>query len=157
MCLEAKFYIFLEFFYYFFRFIENHHFQTNLEHKKQRFSINSKKNSKKNKKFGLQTHINMENRMNGLDQLFGLWIRWFIVQCTKMPIHCNVCLTLSLSLSLSLSLFWKSSQRLRSREGESNSRPLGITTLGHFPSQLCYWIEYEETFLFDIHIKLKKN
>ena len=33
------------------------------------------KNSKifpKNVKFGLQTHINMENKLNGLDRLFGL-------------------------------------------------------------------------------------
>ena len=35
--------------------------------------INSKK-IPKNVKLGLQAHINMENKMNGLDQSFGLWI-----------------------------------------------------------------------------------
>ena len=33
--------------------------------------INSKKNQK-NVKFGLQAHINMENKMNGSDRLFEL-------------------------------------------------------------------------------------
>ena len=33
--------------------------------------INSKK-IQKNVKFGLQAHINMENKMNGLDRSFGL-------------------------------------------------------------------------------------
>ena len=32
--------------------------------------INSKKNQK-NVKFGLQAHINIENKMNGSDRLFG--------------------------------------------------------------------------------------
>ena len=43
-----------------------------------------------------------------------------------------------LSSSNLVLFFWKSSQKLRSREGESNSRPLGTTTLELFPSQLCY-------------------
>ena len=34
--------------------------------------------------------------------------------------------------------FFKSSQKLQSREEELNSRPLGTTTLGLFLSQLCY-------------------
>ena len=36
--------------------------------------INSKK-IQKNVKFGLQAHINMENKMNGLDRSFGHWKR----------------------------------------------------------------------------------
>ena len=66
---------FLEKFYYFFRFIENRCFQTNLDHKKTAIFNKSKKNSKKfpkNVKFGLQIHINMKNKINGLDRLFGL-------------------------------------------------------------------------------------
>ena len=61
---------FLEFFYYLFRFIENRCFHANLDHKKTAIFNKSKKISK-NVKFGLQTHINMENKMNGSDQPLG--------------------------------------------------------------------------------------
>ena len=74
MCLDTKFYIFWNFFTIFLDLFKIAIFYGPYLSKKQRFSIDLKNIKKipKNVKFGLQTHINMDNMMNGLDQLFGL-------------------------------------------------------------------------------------
>ena len=79
MCLETKFYIFLNFFTIYEATLKivdptvTSDFTVLLSHRWindfQSGLINSKK-IQKNVKFGIQTHINMENRMNGSDRLF---------------------------------------------------------------------------------------
>ena len=62
--------------------------------------INSKK-IPKNVKFGLQAHINMENKMNDLDRSFGLWMGdlWSNAQrCLCIAMHHSPSLSLSLSI-----------------------------------------------------------
>ena len=72
MCLETKFYIFWKFFTIFLDLLNIAVFYGPDLSEKQRFSINLKNSKKfpKNVKFGLQTHINMKDKMNGSDRPF---------------------------------------------------------------------------------------
>ena len=64
-----------------------------------KYLINSKK-IQKNVKFGLQAHINMENKMNGLDRPFGFWILDLWSNAQTPP-----CIAMHHSPSLSLSIY----------------------------------------------------
>ena len=83
MCLETKFYIFWKLFTIFLDLLKIAVFQTNLDHKKTTIFNKSKKIVKKfqkNVKFGLQTHINIENKMNGSDRLLEFWkLKYWVV------------------------------------------------------------------------------
>ena len=97
---------FSEFFYYLLSHFENrwsNGFTVLLSHRWisnfQSGLINSKK-IQKNVKFGLQAHINMENKKNGSDRLFEFW-NFKFGPCVFRPI----CYRKHISLSLSLSLY----------------------------------------------------
>ena len=62
--------------------------------------LNKSKKIVKNVKFGLQAHINMENKMNGLDRSFGFWIDDLWSNAQTPP-----CIAMHHSPSLSLYIY----------------------------------------------------
>ena len=76
MCLEIKFYILFHFFCLFIKYFTKPLFLDNFGPLKNnsfvKYLIKSKKKLKKNVKFDLEVHFNIDIILNDLDQIFGL-------------------------------------------------------------------------------------